>query len=68
LLTPSPCGSGADDPTIGDPLRVATRGGSFLMEQPHNTNSRQYKVRAKRASNHEGSEMRGINAAFDIRS
>jgi hypothetical protein len=44
LLSPSPCDSGADDPTIGDPLRVATRGGSFLMEQPHNTNSRQYKV------------------------
>jgi hypothetical protein len=35
LLRSSPKGSGADDPTIGDPLRVAARSGSFLSERSH---------------------------------
>jgi hypothetical protein len=33
LLASSPQGSGANDPTIGDPLRVAARSGSFLSER-----------------------------------
>jgi len=36
LLTTSPCGSGALDPTTGDPLRAATRSGSFLAERTNN--------------------------------
>jgi len=40
LLASSPCGSGALDPTTGDPLRAATRGGSFLSEQSQNIGSR----------------------------
>jgi hypothetical protein len=33
LLASSPGGLGALDPTIGDPLRVAARSGSFLLER-----------------------------------
>jgi len=32
-LSSSPQGSGACDPTIGDPLRVAARSGSSLSER-----------------------------------
>src|SRR5437588_3987828 len=40
LLSSSPCGSGAYDPTTGDLLRVRARSRSFLSERPHNTDSR----------------------------
>jgi len=52
--SPTAQGSGANDPTIGGPPRVRTRGGPFLMEPSHNTDSRQYKVLGvkRRASNH----------------
>jgi hypothetical protein len=40
LLTSSPKGSGDDDPTIGDPLRVAARSGSFLAERTRNSKAR----------------------------
>jgi hypothetical protein len=36
LLASSPYGSGALDPTTGDPLRVAARSGSFLSERSNN--------------------------------
>jgi hypothetical protein len=40
LLRSSPYGSGALDPTTGDPLRVAARSGSFLSERSQNIGSR----------------------------
>ncbi|MDQ8732882.1 hypothetical protein RCO31_34615, partial [Bradyrhizobium sp. LHD-71] len=46
LLANSPRGSGALDPTIGDPLRVAARSGSFLSEQSDYSGARQYKERS----------------------
>src|SRR5713226_4021621 len=43
LLTSSPKGSGAGDPSVGSPARAATRVGLFLMEHPHCSDSHQYK-------------------------
>ena len=40
LLRSRPYGSGALDPTTGDPLRVAARSGSFLSERSQNIGSR----------------------------
>jgi hypothetical protein len=47
LLANSPQGSGANDPTISDPLRVAARSGSFLSERPNYSLARQYKERER---------------------
>jgi len=40
LLRSSSCSLGAGDPTTGDPLRAAARGGSFLSERSQVSDSR----------------------------
>jgi hypothetical protein len=40
LLTSSPKGFGAGDPTIGGPGRAAAQPGPFLSERTHDTESR----------------------------
>jgi hypothetical protein len=67
LLRNSPQGSGAGDPTAGDPARVATRAGSILMQHPHSSDSHQYKeLGALRAERLEGwKQMRSSLPSFE---
>jgi hypothetical protein len=40
LLSSSPCGSSAHDPTTGSPAQAATWAGPFLTERTHDSDSR----------------------------